>query len=222
MGVELKPIETIYDGYRFRSRLEARWAVFFNAAGIRYQYEPEGFVGLWGERYLPDFYLPDFDIYAEVKPNKEKLLDDASKISGCIDWQATEISRTGLLLLGQIPYWDGLWYELDESGKYIGYCIPHFIGLFWAEGIVTKSVCFWMAPQDRVVKFLTVGPGAMSYSAGPELPDMDAVNDDLWSLNSEVYNHGHRVLLDHESPGLLRNMFLKARQARFEHGEKPI
>lgn len=25
----IKPIETIYNGYHFRSRLEARWAVFF-------------------------------------------------------------------------------------------------------------------------------------------------------------------------------------------------
>jgi hypothetical protein len=30
-------------GYRFRSRLEARWAVFFDVAGIPWQYEPEGF-----------------------------------------------------------------------------------------------------------------------------------------------------------------------------------
>ena len=26
----IKPIETKYNGYRFRSRLEARWAVFFD------------------------------------------------------------------------------------------------------------------------------------------------------------------------------------------------
>ena len=56
---EIKPIETIYDGYRFRSRLEARWAVFFNTAGIRYRYEPEGFMLSDGSWYLPDFYLPD-------------------------------------------------------------------------------------------------------------------------------------------------------------------
>ena len=31
---EIKAIETYYKGYRFRSRLEARWAVFFDAAGI--------------------------------------------------------------------------------------------------------------------------------------------------------------------------------------------
>jgi hypothetical protein len=39
----LKPIETFYRGYRFRSRLEARWAVFMDAAGIVWEYEPEGF-----------------------------------------------------------------------------------------------------------------------------------------------------------------------------------
>jgi hypothetical protein len=32
----IKTIETIYNGYRFRSRLEARWAVFFDAMGIKY------------------------------------------------------------------------------------------------------------------------------------------------------------------------------------------
>ena len=39
--MDIKPIETVYNGYRFRSRLEARWAVFFDAAGIEYEYEPE-------------------------------------------------------------------------------------------------------------------------------------------------------------------------------------
>jgi hypothetical protein len=29
----LRPLETLYNGYRFRSRLEARWAVFFEAMG---------------------------------------------------------------------------------------------------------------------------------------------------------------------------------------------
>ena len=35
----LAPIETCYRGDRFRSRPEARWAVFFDTAGIRYEYE---------------------------------------------------------------------------------------------------------------------------------------------------------------------------------------
>lgn len=63
---QIKAIETEYKGYRFRSRLEARWAVFFDTAGINWEYEPEGFE-FNGKRYLPDFYLPDFDYFFEVK-----------------------------------------------------------------------------------------------------------------------------------------------------------
>ena len=43
MTTTIRAIETRYNGYRFRSRLEARWAVFFDTLGIRYEYEPEGF-----------------------------------------------------------------------------------------------------------------------------------------------------------------------------------
>ena len=75
---EIKPIQTEYNGYRFRSRLEARWAVFFDAMGIKYEYEPEGFVLPSGKQYLPDFKVKcwgkrgeigdePFDLYIEVK-----------------------------------------------------------------------------------------------------------------------------------------------------------
>lgn len=72
----IKPIETIYNGYKFRSRLEARWAVFFDAAGIRYEYEPQGFNLGDGICYLPDFYLPDDDVWVEIKG---KELDDMER-----------------------------------------------------------------------------------------------------------------------------------------------
>jgi len=63
---DARPIETDYKGCRFRSRLEARWAVFFDALDIEWDYEPEGFE-LDGTRYLPDFWLPGIDIWVEVK-----------------------------------------------------------------------------------------------------------------------------------------------------------
>jgi len=54
----IKAIETAYNGYLFRSRTEARWAVFFDALGIAYEYEKEGYdLGELGW-YLPDFWLP--------------------------------------------------------------------------------------------------------------------------------------------------------------------
>jgi hypothetical protein len=68
--VEIKAIETVYRGYRFRSRLEARWAVFFDTLDMKWRYETEG-LNLDGIWYLPDFWLPDFfnGSYLEVKPD---------------------------------------------------------------------------------------------------------------------------------------------------------
>lgn len=43
MGKAIKSIETKYNGFRFRSRLEARWAIFFDMVGLKYEYEVEGF-----------------------------------------------------------------------------------------------------------------------------------------------------------------------------------
>src|SRR5699024_1000503 len=64
----MKAIQTKYNGYHFRSRLEARWAIFFDALGIRYEYEAEGYVLEDGKYYLPDFWLPDLQALVEIKP----------------------------------------------------------------------------------------------------------------------------------------------------------
>lgn len=72
----LKAIETRYNGHRFRSRTEARWAVLFDHLGVKYEYEAEGFELGEGIRYLPDFYMPVEDCYFEIKgeaPGDEDL-----------------------------------------------------------------------------------------------------------------------------------------------------
>ena len=66
----MKALETLYNGRRFRSRLEARWAVFYDALGIPYAYEPEGFDLDEAGWYLPDFYLPTLDVWIEIKGAK--------------------------------------------------------------------------------------------------------------------------------------------------------
>ena len=81
----MKPIETEYKGYRFRSRLEARWAIFFDACGVDWEYEPEGYDLGDGLYYLPDFLLHGVDgrdggdLYVEVKGQMTDL--DALKIN---------------------------------------------------------------------------------------------------------------------------------------------
>ncbi len=61
-------IQTRYCGRFFRSRTEARWACFFQHLGVRWEYEIEGYEFRDGTRYLPDFYIHEWDAWFEVKP----------------------------------------------------------------------------------------------------------------------------------------------------------
>jgi hypothetical protein len=57
-------IPTVHKGRRFRSRLEARWASFFDLMGWPYEYEPFELKG-----WIPDFLLTGNEpVLVEVKP----------------------------------------------------------------------------------------------------------------------------------------------------------
>lgn len=69
-GPHIPAIETRVYGCRFRSRLEARWAVFLTTAGFDWEYEPEG-AALEAGRYLCDFRVTGpggVSVWLEVKP----------------------------------------------------------------------------------------------------------------------------------------------------------
>ena len=99
----IKAIETRYKGYRFRSRLEARWAVFFDAAGIAWEFEKEGFdLGSAG-LYLPDFWLSGAGIWVEIKPALPPD-EEMGKIAALARAQDSRV----LLLMGQ-PWYGEYW-----------------------------------------------------------------------------------------------------------------
>lgn len=58
-------VPTTYRGVRFRSRLEARWAMVFSELDWRWEYEPIDLNG-----YIPDFILmfPAGPVLVEIKP----------------------------------------------------------------------------------------------------------------------------------------------------------
>jgi hypothetical protein len=70
----MKALETQYNGFRFRSRMEARWAVFMDALSVPFHYEPEAY-DLDGLFYLPDFYLPVQGVFMEVKSPEADPVD---------------------------------------------------------------------------------------------------------------------------------------------------
>jgi hypothetical protein len=124
MSVTAGPIETLYNGYRFRSRLEAKWAVFLDTLGVKYDYEPEGYDlpvelsnspenGIGSLKYLPDFYLPAQEVWMEIKPDVPTAVESekAHRL-------AVLTGHNVYIFQGQIPYVtaDTEQHELYETG----------------------------------------------------------------------------------------------------------
>lgn len=136
----IKAIETVYNGYRFRSRLEARWAVFFTHLGLIYQYEPEGYdlSGIW---YLPDFWLPALDCWVEVKAqepteeevHKAKLLGETTCHKAVIVWQEGDIGEYALPEDWSRLPGDGYWLVWPHWGNFYQFCFCESCGAVGLE-----------------------------------------------------------------------------------------
>ena len=178
--MEFKAIETVYNGYRFRSRLEARWAVFFDAAGIKYEYEPEGF-DLGGGLY----YLPDFRIWVNCRnyPGKPTYRPIYVEVKGYMDDESkNKIEKFGheLIVLTNIP--------ADHKEYFDQYCLyqKNVDGFYGYNN-------FRYIDGDEYCAFFTLSNGNV-WIAGAD--------HDQW-----------------DGGKLMDDCLLKARQARFEHGE---
>lgn len=214
MGI--KPIETYYNGYRFRSRLEARWAVFFDTLGVKYEYEPEGFALPSGRCYLPDFrvkcygcrgkyplsayeILPfseppeppkPFDLYIEVKGKMTQ--EDADRIkefSGT--WkEAKGISyfeiQNPVLIVGNIPPLDGS-SDSEAVGAYKE-----------MDGVDIYPFNYELIDGDHFAAYPAAHNGYFY----------------LWGDDSNY--------IDKDDRPAVEKAYAAARIARFEHGETPI
>lgn len=200
----IKAIETEYAGCRFRSRLEARWAVFFDHAGIRWEYEPQGF-DMCGRRYLPDFLLVDSGTWVEVKGSVEQLdyelmLHAATHLP---EVKPTFESGPRLLLLGPMPAplptdtitnytgsrdydwgWLGFKYDPDcELGERLS-------SRWWGFGSYHKNLRPWLLVNTS--------------NATP----VETGDDDWLTPTLDPYESG------------LPDAYIAARSARFEFGER--
>lgn len=197
---DYKPIETEYNGYRFRSRLEARWAVFFDALGIEYEYEPEGFEISFSDdekiMYLPDFYLPESGLYAEVKGVRTRgqiPREDAEKMSWMIDFDGP--CANGIVMLGNIP----------DPNSHIDWAI-------WRHGCKGIVWGYEMGdyPTGEWEFFMQIGNTESA-------PRYFLKDDDLLLTHS----FGEYTTAEQEEVTRITKALKKARQARFEHGETP-
>jgi len=131
-------IPTMYRSVQFRSRLEAKWAAFFDALEWRWEYEPFDCAG-----WIPDFALigKEQTTLVEVKP----VMDFPAEVADKIDRanRSHEVLIVGLAPF-EAKYWSGVsigWLreqvEIPESEDADGMTFPHWGGC-WDESLLIR------------------------------------------------------------------------------------
>lgn len=226
----IKPIETQYNGLRFRSRLEARWAVFFDALGVEYEYEPEGFELPSGARYLPDFRVKcygkrgrwnsetPFDLWIEVKGKMTQ--EDADKIIEFAGFKRQTIKHkegytetfcqceNPVLILSSVP--ENL-FDLRHKELYSSATNGWYGANPFSYAMIDGDIDWCAIPAAHLGRFYLLGGFGVS------------VGDQIFGVNEEnktepmPWDDRDEPIWDFENTEWA---FTKARQARFEYAER--
>lgn len=194
-------IPTWYRDTKFRSRLEARWAVFFDALKIQWQFEPQGFALPSGKAYLPDFHLPELDLWVEVKGDEGDLRASGDRLAEF----AMNQDGNGLLILGPV---------LDAS---LG--LPqHFVLTRHAHCCGKQILCLHIAWVDmlaggRAVNEVGFPCAALGNHGSISLPGLRG-----YGGGKATYTEPGQIIDWPTEPAHV-NAYRAARSARFEHGE---
>lgn len=184
--MDIRAIETVYKGYRFRSRTEARWAVAFDSLGWRWKYEVEGYRVCQDKAwYLPDFYLPDLKCHIEIK-GTDATEEEMSKMFGFG-------GAKPLLLITGSPWPDE--YRADWIDEYVAGPDDHS----------SFGVCL-VCNREMIIR-----------SDGLTVQAEHIIQSDRGCSTERVFGY----VPDRSSAGPFLQAFTAARQARFEHGERP-
>lgn len=229
MTAPITPIETHYAGYRFRSRLEARWAVFFDHLNIPWDYEPQGYL-IDGKPYLPDFLLyPDTDLafWLEIKgtlPSDEELakaqgLANGTGINAYLYFAKPEAPAPDLSHIATMSeYMDGpdQWIWDDQEGWLcVGGGPPQ-----WQIGLKPTAFRLNANPKiDRAPKSHHWWWTDCRFCGRVVLKMHGQVGVCPQRHAEDWIDEGLYPRFAHRTPRLLE-AYRAARSARFEHGEK--
>lgn len=120
---------TLYMGINFRSELAARWAVFFDSAGIDYNYTPDYYINL-RDMYVPDFYLPGLDTFCKVVTGEEDNYKVVNRAAEAMSGDS-EIHKLVFLECIPHPYASGDW------------AFPMLYNVFGESDVHARLYCFY-------------------------------------------------------------------------------
>lgn len=179
-----KAQETVYRGYRFRSRTEARWAVAFDALGLQWRYEPQGYDTPIG------YYLPDFFIYSHMDSGglwvEVKGVGPTDREIAKLAHVCKSTDQPGMLVSGRPEHNEATsWHGINPDGSYY---TPESYDVVWAWK-------YFYADQGQVERGYGDNDPEETEKiwqeavAAAQTPDLDYASSSMpsWTLNEPLY-----------------------------------
>lgn len=227
-GRMIAAVPTRYAGRRFRSRLEARWAVFFDALDIHWEYEPQGF----DLDKIANDLAADFSAFKTGCGCDECHCSREYEVTQRLGWYLPDFwlpaQRIWLEIKGDVPSGIeearlgtfGSALNLDLPGRQFVVCAggvprtdsPNFDGGWvdggaWSDGYAHQYGPYW----DNLWHWA-------------ECPECGALDMQFEGRLGRIYcdcDLGYAGDDAHHTSDRLRAAFVAARSARFEFGETP-
>lgn len=170
-----------YHDTKFKSELEANFALFLDALALKWEYEKYYFKMETGEGYIPDFYIPKLKLWIEVRGYHEVVSwSKAMRFADMI--KANQVDGDYLLITDT----EASFYENDNlfgtgyAGKVEVNNCPRCNSyvFFGAEGSYKCRSCgFWDGD--------TLGHGSSSLSLQKGFAYCDKENGAIWMCKKE-------------------------------------
>lgn len=183
---------TVFKAVTYRSQTEARWAVFFDHLEVTFTYEPDSITLDDGTKYLPDFFVEDFNAYLEVKPdNKGIVLAEAEKALAA--YQQGHAERMFLLIGSPILQHHsivdfrvhGRWSNLQPYATLKEYVEDESLRFTFAEDRRDDGV-YWLLAKDDLWSAHAVG-GWGKWTDHPKPPLVKGRVKEAYALAAKAF-----------------------------------
>lgn len=205
--MDIKSIQTYYRGFRFRSRTEARWAMFFDLMGFYFEYEKEGYDLPCG-KYLPDFYIPEINTFVEIKGGKFK----ENEIQKCKELCA--ITGKYVMMIDGVPRNTPFPTVLNASHSYNDVEVKHAVLWSGKEKILSKIIT-----HETNIKRPVFCDNGSTWIRMADVDDSLIVTCAYGSANEDYGAHALVYLYCHEAVERVNSYLSVVAGARFEFDE---
>jgi hypothetical protein len=115
-GQRCEAIKIFYNGVNYKSKLEGKWAAYFNYLGVGFGYEVEDGFPTTAGIYCPDFFIYKTGWFIEVKASPDLLTEREKEKIGYFETHLPEWANGIIIVYGNPENTYDTWFLRDVLG----------------------------------------------------------------------------------------------------------